>query len=123
MQASANTTVTIFNCDSIDPYTGARVNEVVTVAGVAAHLAERPATRPRTGSEGRAVQDPNSDTPRILRVFSARLPAGSPVTRNSRLQDDRSGRFFPVKSVRQHSNHDSAADLICELVAVDDEDP
>lgn len=57
MQAVPNTTVTILNATSINPDTGERVGEVAA-EGVAAHLAERPATRPRTGAEGRAVEDP-----------------------------------------------------------------
>lgn len=123
MQATPNTTVTVLNADSIDPYSGQRVNEVETVTGVPAHLVERPATRPRTGAQGRAVEDPATDTPRTLRVFSLRVPLGTPINRNSRVRDEFTLRVFSVNSVREHVRTHAHADLIGELTAVDPSDP
>jgi hypothetical protein len=123
VQVTPNTTVTIWQAASINSYSGVRVDDAVVAAGVAAHLLERPATRPRTGAQGRAVESPSSDTPRILRVFSLRLPFGTPINRDSRVVDDRTGRVFGVDSARAHNNTMPDADVIVELTAVDTQDP
>lgn len=123
MQATPTTTVTILDAGTIDTFSGERVGETETAGGVPAFILERPATRPRTGSEGRAVEDPASDTPRIGRVFAGRLPAGTPVTRTSRLRDEQTGREFGVRAVRRHGGISPSADVILELSVVDPDDP
>lgn len=123
MLANPTTTVTILDAPPVDPYTGERVGEVATVTGLPAFLLERPAARPRTGSEGRAVDDPNTDTPRISRVYSLRLPAGTLVTRNSRIRDERTGNEFGVRAVRRHGGLSVQQDLLLELSRVDEDDP
>lgn len=123
MLATPTTTVTILDAGSLDTFSGERVGEVATATGVPALILERPATRPRTGSEGRAIQDPSTDTPRIARVFAGRLPAGTAVTRTSRLRDEATGREFGVRSVRRHGGLSANADVILELSVTDPDDP
>lgn len=122
MLATPNTTVTVLNSDSVDPYTGERVNEAAAVTGVPATILERPATRPRTGSEGRTVEDPATTTPRLVRIINGRVPPGTPVTRTSRVLDERTNKIYGVKAMRRHSNTHPHADIILELIAPGDPD-
>lgn len=125
MQAIPNTTVTILRPDGpVDTWTGQPTGGTTVVAsGVPAFLIERPATRPRTGAEGRAVEGPNTTTPRLLRVFSIRLPFGTDVNRDDQIRDESTQRLFAVNSVRSHRLVNENADVICELNAVDTQDP
>lgn len=124
MQAPPNTTVTILRAESVDSFSGQRVNEAAVNTGVLAFIIERPATRPRTGSEGRAVEDPATDHPRLVRVISGRLPADTAVVQQTdRLQDESTGRIYGIRSIRRHGGLTVAADLILELTAVDAVDP
>ena len=122
MRAAPNTTVTVLEPGAIDAFTGERTDTPVAT-GVPAFILERPATRPRTGSEGRRVDDPATGTPRIVRVVQGRLPDGTPVSRDSILLDERRGHKYAVKSVRQHVFLDPPGDILLELIRITHDDP
>ena len=116
MQSVPNTAVTVMEPGSLDPETGERVGDTAVAVGVPAAILERPATRPRTGSEGRTTHDPATTTPRIVRVVAGRVPFGTPIAEGTILIDERSGKVYAVKSARQHETLRADPDIILELI-------
>jgi hypothetical protein len=49
----------------------------------------------------RSIKTPSSATPRVVRYAIARLPAGTDVTEEDRLRDDRTGRIYAITAVTQ----------------------
>jgi hypothetical protein len=59
----------------------------------------------------RTSRGPASGTPRVVRSAIARLPAGTDVTADDRIRDERTGRTYSVDQVNQPSAIGIAAEL------------
>lgn len=108
-----NTTVTILRGSSIDEYSGTISNETAIATGQTASITE----------QTRLEQDPSTGTPRVIRYVTGRLENGTSVTKTDRLLDEETGRYFSIRSVRQHSNPYYTSEVILDLERIDNLDP
>lgn len=111
--AIPNTTVTIYRGTTIDEYSGDISNETVLASAISASIIE----------QSRIVDDPNSGTPRVVRLITGRVPDGTDVKNTDRLLDETNSRSYWIRSVRQHENPIYTSDVTLDLVRVDKNDP
>lgn len=113
MWALPTTTVTILRGTSIDEYSGTISNESTVASAVSASIME----------QGRTVDDPNSGTPRVIRIVTGRVASTEDVKRNDRLRDEGTNLYYMVTSVRQVQNPIVTMDKVLELMRVDSTNP
>lgn len=105
MLAVATTTLTVYRGASTDAYGDEQDNDTVAVSGVPASLVEQ--TRRTTTRD-----DP---TPRIVRYATGRVTAGTDITDQDRVCDERTGRVYIVEAVSSMTSAAVAADLRLDL--------
>lgn len=105
MLALATTTVTVYRGTSTDAYGDEQDTNTVVHTGIPASIVEQ--TR-RTSTR----DDP---TPRVIRYAVGRVTAGTDITDQDRLLDERTGVVYIVEAVSSMASAAVAADLRLEL--------
>lgn len=105
MLALATTTVTVYRGTSTDAYGDEQDTDTVVHTGIPASIVEQ--TRRTTTRD-----DP---TPRVIRYAVGRVTAGTDITDQDRLLDERTGVVYIVEAVSSMASAAVAADLRLEL--------
>lgn len=105
MQAVATTKVTILRGTTTDVYGDEQDTDTPIATGVPASLTE----------QSRRVTTRDDPTPRIVRYAVARVTAGTDITDQDRVRDERTGAVYIVDAVSQMANPAVAADLRLDL--------
>lgn len=105
MLALATTTVTVYRGTSTDAYGDEQDTNTAVHTGIPASIVEQ--TR-RTSTR----DDP---TPRVIRYAVGRVTAGTDITDQDRLLDERTGVVYIVEAVSSMTSAAVAADLRLEL--------
>lgn len=63
----------------------------------------------------RTITTPSDPTPRVVRYVIARLPAGTDITEEDRLRDERTGRIYIVSAVTPADGVGTHPDLRVDL--------
>lgn len=105
MLALATTTLTVYRGTSTDAYGDEQDTNTVVHTGIPASLVEQ--TRRTTTRD-----DP---TPRVIRYTVGRVTAGTDITDQDRLLDERTGAVYIVEAVSSMASAAVAADLRLEL--------
>lgn len=66
----------------------------------------------------RTITTPNSTTPRVVRYVTARLPAGTAITEDDRLRDERTGRIYAISGVTHLSATGFTPELRADLTLI-----
>lgn len=90
----ATTTISVLGGTGIDEFGDPVDGTTVAASGVPASIIE----------QSKTVNDPASGTPRVVRSIIGRVPAGTPVTGDNRVRDERTGVTYVVDSTTQPSN-------------------
>lgn len=108
----ATTWVTVLRGVTTDLY--ADISDTPTEAGTDAQ------TRiPASLIEGsRSSRTPSSGTPRVVRYIVCRLPAGTDVTEDDRIRDERTGRIYSISAVTKPSAVGITPELRLDLTLV-----
>ncbi|MEU1272984.1 hypothetical protein [Streptomyces sp. NPDC005799] len=101
MQAIATTKVTILRGTSTDAYGDEQDTDTPVATGIPASLIE----------QTRRVTTRDNPTPRIVRYAVVRLPAGTDVTDQDRLLDERTGVKYIVDADSFMTNPAMAVDI------------
>ena len=94
MQAIATTRVSILRGTTTDAYGDEQDTDTPIAAGIPASLVE----------QNRRVSGRENPTPRIVRYAVARVPAGTDISENDRLLDERTGAKYIVDAVSSMAN-------------------
>lgn len=105
MLALATTTLTVYRGTSTDAYGDEQDTSTIVHTGIPASLVEQ--TRRTTTRD-----DP---TPRVIRYTVGRVTAGTDITDQDRLKDERTGVVYIVEAVSSMTSAAVAADLRLEL--------
>jgi len=105
MQAIATTTVSILRGTTTDAFGDEQDTDTAIATGVPASLTE----------QSRRVTTRDDPTPRIVRYAVARVVAGTDVTDQDRVRDERTGAIYIVDAVSSMANPAVAADLRLDL--------
>ncbi|MER5715720.1 hypothetical protein [Streptomyces sp. NPDC002132] len=105
MQAIATTSVSILRGTTTDAYGDEQDTDTPIHTGVPASLVE----------QSRRVTTRDDPTPRIVRYAVARVPAGTDVTDQDRLLDERTGAIYIVDAVSAMTNPAIAVDRRLDL--------
>jgi hypothetical protein len=105
MLALATTTVTVYRGTTTDAYGDEQDTNTVVHTRIPASIAEQ--TRRTTTRD-----DP---TPRVIRYVVGRVTAGTDITDQDRLLDERTGFVYIVEAVSSMTSAAVAADLRLEL--------
>lgn len=108
----ATTWVTVLRGTTTDVY--GDISDIPTEAGTDAqtHI-------PASLIEGsRSSRTPGSATPRVVRYTTCRLPAGTDVTEDDRIRDDRTGRTYAITAVTQPAAIGITPDLRLDLTLI-----
>lgn len=105
MLAVATTTLTVYRGTSTDAYGDEQDTSTVVHTGIPASLTE----------QSRRVTTRDDPTPRIVRYAVARVTAGTDITDQDRLLDERTGAVYIVEAVSSMANPAVAADLRLDL--------
>ncbi|OKI16625.1 hypothetical protein [Streptomyces sp. CB03911] len=66
----------------------------------------------------RSSRTPGSGTPRVVRYTVCRLPAGTQVTEDDRIRDERTGRIYSISAVTQPAAVGITPELRLDLTLV-----
>ncbi|WP_069769792.1 hypothetical protein [Streptomyces sp. LUP30] len=105
MQAIATTRVSIIRGTTTDAYGDEQDTDTPVCTGVPASLTE----------QSRRVTSRDDPTPRIVRYAVARVPAGTDVTDQDRLLDERTGATYIVDATSSMANPASVPDIRLDL--------
>ena len=105
MLAVATTTLTVYRGATTDAYGDEQDADTPVHTGIPASLTE----------QSRRVTTRDDPTPRIVRYAVARVTAGTDITDQDRLLDERTGAIYIVDAVSSMTNPAVAADLRLDL--------
>ena len=105
MIAAATTTITVLRGTTTDAYGDEQDTDTPVATGIPAALTE----------QSRRVTTRDDPTPRIVRYAVARVTAGTDVTDQDRVRDERTGAVYIVDAVSAMANPAAAADLRLDL--------
>lgn len=94
MLSWATTTVSILGGSATDEFGDTVDGTTVAASGVPASLIE----------QSRIVRDPTDPTPRVVRFTTGRLPHGTTVTGDNRIQDETTNTIYIIDSVTKPDN-------------------
>lgn len=103
--AIATTTITVLRGTTTDGYGDEADTDTPVRTGIPASLTE----------QSRRVTTRDDPTPRIVRYAVARVTAGTDITDQDRVRDERTGAVYIVDAVSQMANPAAAADLRLDL--------
>jgi hypothetical protein len=103
--AAATTTITVLRGTTTDAYGDEQDTDTPVATGIPAALTE----------QSRRVTTRDDPTPRIVRYAVARVTAGTDVTDQDRVRDERTGAVYIVDAVSAMANPAAAADLRLDL--------
>jgi hypothetical protein len=103
--AVATTTLAILRGTTTDAYGDEQDTDTAVATGIPASLTE----------QTRRVTTRDDPTPRIVRYAVARVRAGTDVTDQDRVKDERTGAIYAVDAVSSMANPALAADLRLDL--------
>jgi Ni,Fe-hydrogenase III small subunit len=103
--ALATTTVTVYRGTTTDVYDDEQDADTVIYSGVVASITE----------QTRRVTTRENPAPRIVRYAVGRVTAGTDITDQDRLRDERTGAVYVVEAVSSMANPAVAADLRLDL--------
>jgi hypothetical protein len=105
MQAVATTSISILRGVTTDAYGDEQDTDTPVHTGIPASLTE----------QTRRVTTRDDPVPRIVRYAVARVTAGTDVTDQDRIRDERTGAVYIVEAVSSMANPAAAADLRLDL--------
>ncbi|MGW0575121.1 hypothetical protein ACWD25_03945 [Streptomyces sp. NPDC002920] len=105
MLAVATTTVTVYRGTTTDGYGDEQDTDTPVHTGIVASITE----------QSRRVTTRDDPTPRIVRYAVARVTAGTDITDQDRIRDERTGAVYIVDAVSSMVNPAVAADLRLDL--------
>jgi len=105
MQAIATTRISILRGTGVDAYGDEVDIDTPHATGIPASLTE----------QSRRVTTRDDPTPRIVRYTIARVPAGTDITDQDRVKDERTGAIYAVDAVSSMANPVAVADLRIDL--------
>lgn len=105
MLALATTTVTVYRGTSTDDYGDEQDTDTPVHTGIPASIVE----------QSRRVTTRDDPTPRIVRYAVGRVTAGTDITDQDRLRDERTGAVYIVDAVSQMTSAAVAADVRLDL--------
>lgn len=105
MQAIATTVLTVLRGTTTDVYGDEQDTDTVIASGIPASLTE----------QSRRVTTRDDPTPRIVRYAVARVPAGTDVSDQDRLRDERTGAIYIVDAVSSMANPAAVPDIRLDL--------
>lgn len=105
MLALATTTLTVYRGTTTDTYGDEQDTNAVVHTGIPASLTE----------QSRRVTTRDDPTPRIVRYAVARVTAGTDITDQDRVLDERTGAVYIVDATSQMANPAVASDLRLDL--------
>lgn len=105
MLSVATTTLTVYRGTSTDVYGDEVDNDTIAASGIPASLVE----------QTRRVTTRDDPTPRIVHSATGRVTAGTDITDQDRVKDERTGAVYIVDAVSSMTNAAVAADLRLDL--------
>lgn len=105
MQALATTSLTVLRGTTTDEYGDEQDTDTPVHTGIPASLTE----------QTRRVTTRDDPTPRIIRTAIARVPAGTDVTDQDRVRDERTGAVYIVDATSGMTNPAVAVDIRLDL--------
>lgn len=105
MLAVATTTLSVLRGTTTDAYGDEQDTSTVVQTGVRAALTE----------QARRVTTRDDPTPRIVRYAVGRVTAGTDITDQDRVRDERTGAVYIVEAVSSMANPAVAADIRLDL--------
>jgi hypothetical protein len=105
MQAIATTRVEILRGTTTDTYGDEQDTDTAIASDIPAALTE----------QSRRVTTRDDPTPRIVRYAVARVPAGTDVTDQDRLRDQRTGAIYIVEATSSMANPAATPDIRLDL--------
>lgn len=105
MQAIATTKVEILRGTATDAYGDEQDTDTVIASDIPASLTE----------QSRRVTTRDDPTPRIVRYAVARVPAGTDVSDQDRLRDQRTGAIYIVEATSSMANPTAVPDIRLDL--------
>lgn len=105
MLALATTTITVYRGTTTDAYGDEQDTDTTVHTGIPAALTE----------QTRRVTTRDDPTPRIVRYAVGRVTAGTDITDQDRILDERTGAVYVVDAVSSMANPAVAADLRLDL--------
>ena len=105
MLAVATTTLTVLRGTTTDAYGDEQDADTVVATGIRASLTE----------QSRRVTTRDDPTPRIVRYAVGRVTAGTDITDQDRVRDERTGAVYIVEAVSSMANPAVAADIRLDL--------
>jgi hypothetical protein len=103
--ARATTTVSVLRGTTTDAYGDEQDTSTVVATGIRASLVE----------QNRRVTTRDDPTPRIVRYTVGRVTAGTDITDQDRLRDDKTGAVYIVDAVSSMNSAATAADMRLDL--------
>jgi hypothetical protein len=103
--AVATTTLTVLRGTTTDAYGDEQDADTVVATGIRASLTE----------QSRRVTTRDDPTPRIVRYAVGRVTAGTDITDQDRVRDERTGAVYIVEAVSSMANPAVAADIRLDL--------
>lgn len=105
MLALATTTISVMRGTTTDGYGDEADTDTVIATGILASIVE----------QTRRVSTRDDPTPRTVRYPVGRVTAGTDITDNDRIRDDRTGAVYIVDAVSSMTSAAVAADLRLDL--------
>lgn len=105
MLAVATTTLTVYRGTATDTYGDEQDADTVVHTGIRASLTE----------QSRRVTTRDDPTPRIVHYAVGRVTAGTDITDQDRVRDERTGAVYIVEAVSSMANPAVAADIRLDL--------
>jgi hypothetical protein len=105
MLALATTTVTVYRGTTTDAYGDEQDTDTPVHTGIPASIVE----------QSRRTTTRDDPTPRIVRYTVGRVTAGTDITDQDRLQDERTGAVYIVEAVSSMTSAAVAADMRLDL--------
>lgn len=105
MLALATTTLTVYRGTTTDDFGDAGDTDTIVHTGIPASLVE----------QTRRVTTRDDPTPRIIRAAVGRVTAGTDITDQDRIKDERTGAVYIVDAVSQMTSAAVAADMRLDL--------
>lgn len=105
MQAVATTQLAVLRGTTTDAYGDEQDTDTVVARNIPASLIE----------QSRRVTTRDDPTPRIVRYATARVPAGTDITDQDRVRDQRTGAVYIVDSTSRMANPALVVDLRLDL--------
>ncbi|MFF8482332.1 hypothetical protein [Streptomyces antibioticus] len=105
MLALASTTITVYRGTTTDAWGDEADTDTPVLTGVVASITE----------QSRRVTTRDDPTPRIVRYAVGRVTAGTDISDQDRIRDERTGAVYIVEAVSSMSSPVVAADLRLDL--------